>query len=121
MAARERRWPHGLGCRAGRVTTPRGEAGPKGGGEYAGGVSPAVKYTLARLGLFAAVLLLLIPVNINVLLKLMIALLVSAAASWFLLRRMREDVAVRIEESMQRRREEKEKLRSALSGEDEKQ
>jgi hypothetical protein len=84
-------------------------------------VSPAVKYTLARLGLFAVVLVALIPFDINLLIKLMIAVLVSAIASWFLLRRMREEVAVRIEESMQRRREEKEQLRSALSGEDEKQ
>lgn len=84
-------------------------------------MSPAVKYTLARLGLFAVVLLALIPFHMNLLIKLMIAVLVSAIASWYLLRRMREQVAERIEESMQRRREEKEKLRSALSGEDEKE
>lgn len=84
-------------------------------------MSPAVKYTLARLGLFAVVLVALIPFDMNLLIKLMIAVLVSAIASWFLLRRMREDVAVRIEESMQRRREEKAKLQSALSGEDEKE
>jgi hypothetical protein len=81
-------------------------------------VSPAVKYTLARLGLFAVVALALVPFGMNVLVKLMIAVLVSAVASWFLLRRMREDVAVRIEESVLRRREEKAKLRSALAGED---
>jgi Protein of unknown function (DUF4229) len=84
-------------------------------------VSPAVKYTLARLGLFAAVVLVLLPFPLNLLIKLMIALLVSAVASWFLLRRMRDDVAVRIEESMRRRQEEKAKLRSALAGEDEKE
>ncbi len=82
-------------------------------------MSPAVKYTLARLGLFAAVVLVLLPFPIDLLVKLMIALLVSAIGSWFLLRRMREAMAVRIEESMERRRDEKEKLRTALSGEDE--
>ncbi len=82
-------------------------------------MSPAVKYTLARLGLFAAVVLVLLTFPIDLLVKLMIALLVSAIGSWFLLRRMREAMAVRIEESMERRRDEKEKLRTALSGEDE--
>jgi mannitol-specific phosphotransferase system IIBC component len=81
-------------------------------------VSPAIKYTLARLGLFLVVLLALLPIPvIDVLLKLMIAVLVSAVASWFLLRGMRDRVADRIEQSMDRRREEKEKLRAALAGE----
>ena len=82
-------------------------------------VSPAIKYTLARLGLFVVVLLALLPVPaLDMLLKLMIAVLVSAVASWFLLRRMRDQVADRIEQSMDRRRQEKEKLRAALAGED---
>jgi len=80
-------------------------------------VNPAVKYTLARLGLVVAVLLVLLPIpNLDILLKLMIAVLVSAVLSWFLMRRMREEVAARIEQSVERRRQEKEKLRSALSG-----
>jgi mannitol-specific phosphotransferase system IIBC component len=80
-------------------------------------VNPAVKYTLARLGLFVAVLLLLLPIpNLDILLKLMIAVLVSAVLSWFLMRRMREEVAVRLQQSVERRREEKDKLRSALAG-----
>jgi mannitol-specific phosphotransferase system IIBC component len=82
-------------------------------------VNPAIKYTLARLGLFVAVLLLLLPIPaLDILLKLMIAVLVSAVASWFLLRRMRDQVADRLEQTMERRREEKEKLRTALAGED---
>jgi hypothetical protein len=82
-------------------------------------VNPAIKYTLARLGLFVVVLLALLPIPaLDVLLKLMIAVLVSAVASWFLLRRMRDQVADRIEQSMDRRREEKEKLRVALAGDD---
>ena len=81
-------------------------------------VNPAIKYTLARLGLFAVVLLALLPVPfLDLLVKLMIAVLVSAVASWFLLRRMRDQVADRIEQSMDRRREQREKLRSALAGE----
>lgn len=82
-------------------------------------VTPAIKYTLARLGLFTVVLLALLPIPVmDVLLKLMIAVLVSAVASWFLLRRLRDQVADRVEQSMERRREEKEKLRAALAGED---
>ena len=83
-------------------------------------VSPAVKYTLARLGLMVAVFILLVPVpGINVLLKLMIAVLVSAVLGWFLLRRMRDDVASQVEQAMERRKDQKEKLRSALAGDDE--
>jgi mannitol-specific phosphotransferase system IIBC component len=81
-------------------------------------VNPAIKYTLARLGIFVVVLLALLPIPaLDTLVKLMIAVLVSAVASWFLLRRMRDQVADRIEESMERRREQKEKLRAALAGE----
>ncbi len=84
-------------------------------------MSPYLKYTLARLGLFAVVLLALwfVPA-LSLLLKLMIAVLVSAVLSWFLLRGMREEVAGRVEQTMQRRREEKEKLRSALAGDEDK-
>lgn len=82
-------------------------------------VNPAVKYTLARLGLFAAVLLLLLPVpGVDILLKLMIAVLVSAALSWFLLRGMRDQVAGQVERAVERRRAEKEKLRAALAGDE---
>jgi hypothetical protein len=84
------------------------------------GVSPAVKYTLARLGLLVAVFILLVPVpGMSVLLKLMIAVLVSAVLGWFLLRKMRDDVASQVEQVMERRKDQKEKLRSALAGDDE--
>jgi hypothetical protein len=83
-------------------------------------VSPAVKYTLARLGLLVAVFILLVPVpGLSVLLKLMIAVLVSAVLGWFLLRRMRDDVATQVEQAVERRKDQKEKLRSALAGDDE--
>jgi membrane protein implicated in regulation of membrane protease activity len=83
------------------------------------GVSPAIKYTLARLGLFVVVLALLwfVP-NLDLLIKLMIAVLVSAIASWFLLKRMRDDVATQVESSIERRRQQKEELRGALAGDD---
>lgn len=88
-------------------------------GAKVGSVNPAVKYTLARLGLFAAALLLLLPIpNLDIWLKAMIALLVTMILSWFLLRRLRDDVARHLEQSFERRRQEREKLRTALAGED---
>ncbi|GIH11766.1 hypothetical protein Rhe02_98330 [Rhizocola hellebori] len=83
------------------------------------GVSPAVKYTLARLGLLAAVFVLLVPVPMNLMLKLMIAVLVSAILGWFLLSKMRDEVATQVEQGLERRKAQKEKLRSALAGDDE--
>lgn len=81
-----------------------------------------MKYTLARLGLFVVVLLALLPVSqLSLLLKLMIAILASAVLSWFLLRRMRDQVADQVEGAMIRRREQKEKLRSALAGDEQAQ
>ncbi|MFV2008231.1 MULTISPECIES: DUF4229 domain-containing protein [unclassified Micromonospora] len=81
-------------------------------------MSPAVKYTLGRIGLFVIVVLALWPVDINVFLKLMIAVIFSAALSWFLMRGWRDEMAQQIAESAERRRSEKERLRSALAGED---
>lgn len=83
-------------------------------------VNPVVKYTLARLGLFAAVFLLLLPVQqLSMLLRLMIAILFSASLGWFLLRGMRDQVAEQMAGSVERRRQDKEKLRAALAGEQE--
>lgn len=82
-------------------------------------MSPTVKYALARLGIFAALVLVMWPIpNLSPLLKLMIAILLSAVASWFLLKKLRDQVADRVEEGMERRRAEKEKLRKALAGDD---
>lgn len=82
-------------------------------------MSAAVKYTLARLALFAIFVLLLWPVGgLSVLLKLMIAVLASAGVSWFALRGLREQVAVQVQGAVDKRREEKERLRSALAGQD---
>jgi Protein of unknown function (DUF4229) len=82
-------------------------------------VSPAVKYTLGRIGLFVAVLLALWPVELNIFVKLLLALAFSAALSLFLLRGWRDEMGQQLADAAERRRAEKERLRSALSGEDE--
>ncbi|RAO43393.1 hypothetical protein GAR06_04525 [Micromonospora saelicesensis] len=84
-------------------------------------VSAALKYTLGRIGLFVAVLAGLWLVDMNVFLKLMLALVFSAALSFFLLRGWRDEMAGEIAEAAERRRTEKERLRSALAGEDQTQ
>ncbi|MET7401149.1 DUF4229 domain-containing protein, partial [Dactylosporangium sp. NPDC005572] len=63
---------------------------------YAGQtMSPFLKYTLARLGLFVAVAAatLAVPLDVSVPLKLMIAVLVSAVLAFFLLRGLREEAS----------------------------
>lgn len=82
-------------------------------------MSAAVKYTLGRIGLFVAVLAALWLVDMNVFLKLMLALAFSAALSFFLLRGWRDEMAGEMADAAERRRTEKERLRSALAGEDE--
>ncbi|MDG4763265.1 DUF4229 domain-containing protein [Solwaraspora sp. WMMD406] len=82
-------------------------------------MSPAVKYTLGRIGLFAVVVLALWPIDMNIFLKLMIAVIFSAALSFFLMRGWRDEMAQQIAESAERRRAEKDRLRSALAGDDE--
>ncbi len=81
-------------------------------------VSAALKYTLGRIGLFVAVLAGLWLIDMNVFLKLMLALVFSAALSFFLLRGWRDEMAEEIAEAAERRKAEKERLRSALAGED---
>ncbi|MER7330699.1 MULTISPECIES: DUF4229 domain-containing protein [unclassified Micromonospora] len=81
-------------------------------------MSAAVKYTLGRIGLFVAVLAALWLVDINLFVKLMLALAFSAAASFFLLKGWRDEMAVEMAEAAERRRTEKERLRSALAGDD---
>jgi hypothetical protein len=81
-------------------------------------VSPAVKYTLGRLGLFVVVLVLLLPVPLNFLVKAMIALVASAVFSFFLLAKWRNEMAEQLGSVAQRRREEKQRLRAALAGDE---
>lgn len=82
-------------------------------------MSPAIKYTLGRIGLFVAVLLALWPLDLNIFLKLMIAVLASAGLSYFLLRQWRQEIADQVAAAVERRRAESQRLRSALAGEEE--
>ncbi len=81
-------------------------------------VSAAAKYTLGRIGLFVVVMLALWPVDMDIFLKLILALLFSAAVSFFLLKGVRDQMAEEMAAAAERRRSEKERLRSALAGED---
>lgn len=84
-------------------------------------MNPMMKYTLARLGLFiaAALILLVVPIELDPFLKLGIALIASAILSFFLLRKLRDDVANHLADGARQRADRKEKLRSALAGEEE--
>jgi hypothetical protein len=83
-------------------------------------MSPILKYTLARLGLFVLIALavLVVPFDVSVPLKLMIAILVSAALAFFLLKGLREEASVQAVGAAQRRTEKRERLRAALNGDD---
>jgi membrane protein implicated in regulation of membrane protease activity len=83
------------------------------------GMSPAYKYTLGRFVLFFAVLALLFPLPLNILIKAMIALVISAVLSLFLLRRWRNEMAEHIGSAVSRRQQEKARLRAALAGDEE--
>lgn len=79
-----------------------------------------VRYTLGRLGLFLAVLLLVLPISVLSLpMKLLVALVVSFPLSWFLLRGWRDRASADLAAWVERRRAEKARLRAALAGEDE--
>jgi hypothetical protein len=83
-------------------------------------VSPALKYSLGRIGIFVAVavpVILLLPVN-SLLVKLLVAILTSAVLSYFLLRRWRDELAAQIQAGASRRSQEKAQLRDALAGDD---
>ncbi len=82
-------------------------------------MSPAVKYTLGRIGLFALVALLLWPLPLNLAVKLMIAIVVSFALQFVVLKRWRNEMITQVDHAVARRRTEKAKLRAALAGEDE--
>jgi uncharacterized membrane protein YccC len=83
-------------------------------------MSPAVKYTLGRLGMFVVLLLLLIivPIPLNVFVKAMIALVVSAALSYFLLADWRNQMGEQLAGAASRRSAEKQRLRAALAGDE---
>jgi membrane protein implicated in regulation of membrane protease activity len=82
-------------------------------------MNPMLKYTLGRLGIFVAFALpaMYLLTSLDPLVRLMVALVVSAVVSYFALRRWRDEVSQRIAESARRRTEHRERLRSALAGE----
>jgi hypothetical protein len=84
-------------------------------------MSPVVRYTIARLGLFAvvALVLLALPIGLDVFLRLAIALLVSALGSFVLFRGLRDQVAEQVAAAAERRAARRDRLRAALAGEDE--
>ena len=83
-------------------------------------MSPFMRYSLARLGIFVIVAagLFFVPIQVDPLLRLMVALLVSAAVAYLLLGRLRMQVGEQVAGAAQRRAERKERLRSALAGEE---
>ena len=83
-------------------------------------MNPIMKYTLFRLIIFVVISagLWAIPVDVDPFLKLMVALLVSAVVSFFVMKRMRGEVADQVAGAVQRRTEKKERLRAALAGDD---
>ncbi len=84
-------------------------------------MSPGLKYALGRLGIFVACAvptLLLLPKDMNLFLKLMIAFVVSAAISVAVLKRWRDEVAQQMATNSRKRSEQKERLRSALAGDE---
>jgi hypothetical protein len=84
-------------------------------------MNPMVKFTLGRVGLFVLITLLLWPVPIDLLLKLMIAIIGSFALQFVLLRKWRLQMIGEVDQVANRRRAEKAKLRAALAGEDDEQ
>ncbi|WP_051797390.1 DUF4229 domain-containing protein [Catenuloplanes japonicus] len=79
----------------------------------------AIKYTAGRIVLFAAFFAALWFVDLDIFLKLIVAVLLSAVASFFLLGRWRDDMAVALADRADKRRAERQRLRAALAGEDE--
>ncbi len=81
-------------------------------------MSPAVKYTLGRLGLFLIVFVALLLSPLNILVSAMIALVVSAVLSFFLLAEWRNQMGEQLASAAGRRAAEKERLRAALAGDE---
>lgn len=81
-------------------------------------MKPAVKYTLGRIGLFVVIFAMLLPVPMNILVKAMVAFIASAALSFVVLRKWRDQMAEQLGSIAARRAAEKERLRSALAGDE---
>ncbi|GAA1587370.1 DUF4229 domain-containing protein [Actinoplanes couchii] len=81
-------------------------------------MKPAVKYTLGRLGLFLVVFLALFLTPLNILVKAMVAFVAGSGLSFILLRGWRDEMAEQLGEISARRSAEKDRLRSALAGDE---
>jgi hypothetical protein len=83
-------------------------------------MTPGLRYALGRLGIFVvcAVPAVFLLQGLNLFLRLMLALIVSAVLSFGLLRRWRDEVAEQMSANSRRRSDQKQKLRSALAGDD---
>jgi hypothetical protein len=81
-------------------------------------VSPTLNYTLGRLGLFLLFLVVLLPTPLNFFVQMMIAFVLSAVASFFVLTKWRNQMAERLGDSAANRKAEKERLRAALAGDE---
>jgi len=81
-------------------------------------MNPALKYTLGRVVLFIACVAALIPVPLNLWVKLMIAVVVSFGLQFVLLRKWRQEMIGQVDQAVARRRADKERLRAALAGDD---
>jgi cytochrome c-type biogenesis protein CcmH/NrfG len=83
-------------------------------------MSPVVKYTLGRLGMFVVLLAVLLPIPYpeNFFVKAMIALFASAGLSYVLMGRWRTEMAEQLASVADRRRAEKDRLRAALAGDE---
>lgn len=82
-------------------------------------MNPVLKYTLGRLAILVVCVVpaLFLLTAVDLLVRLMIALVVSAGISYFALRRWRDEVSQRIATNARRRADERARLRSALAGE----
>lgn len=82
-------------------------------------MNPFLKYTLWRVALFLGVLLILLPVpRLGLLVKALVAVLISFGLSLVLMRRWRNELNVYLAERAERRRAEQRRLRDTLYGED---
>src|SRR5205823_5200931 len=79
---------------------------------------PHVKCFWVMHGLSVVCALLLLPVPLNIWVKLMVAVVVSFALQFVVLRKWRLEMIGQVDASMARRRQEKQQLRAALAGEE---
>ncbi len=85
-------------------------------------MNPGLRYTLARIVVFVVCTVpavLFLPSSLDLLLRILIGAVVSAIVSFLFLARWRDEMAESLSATFRQRREEKERLRAALAGEDE--